>query len=186
MKALLIDHDDSFTHNLRHWLSPGFRDVCVVHHLKVTTDMVSDYDFIALSPGPKSPSDYPHSLELLKSVPNNKPVFGVCLGMQMMVHCEGGTILPYSPPLHGKTSLLKVSAPELASVADIKVARYHSLCCRPDAGNFRVTAYSVPDDVPMCIEHKTKKWLGFQFHPESFLTENSALIFNLVITWAKS
>ncbi|MGZ3691877.1 MAG: glutamine amidotransferase-related protein, partial [Pseudobdellovibrio sp.] len=58
MKALLIDHDDSFTFNLRNWLSPLFENIEVINHRDLLKQVSQEtYDLIISSPGPKSPAD---------------------------------------------------------------------------------------------------------------------------------
>lgn len=176
LKAVLIDHDDSFTFNLQHWLH-GFVDkVEIINHKNIHLHNFQSDDLIVLSPGPKSPSDYPHILNWLKNLDSNQPLFGVCLGMQLMTLAEGGVVTPYSPPLHGKTSRL-VSANEFN---DTKIARYHSLKC-DHLEKFNIVATS--ENIAMWVEHKNKKWLGVQFHPESFLTENTKALQNYIKSW---
>ncbi len=182
-KALLIDHDDSFTQNLKHWLRPVFDDVKVIHHSQLNSENILDYDLCVLSPGPKSPQDYPQTLSWLRRLDQKTPVFGVCLGMQMMVMTEGGLVKAYSSPKHGKKSKLKILKSKLAAFNELEVARYHSLKTEISLEFFDVLAESSDDQIPMWIEHKNKKWMGVQFHPESFLTENSDLYLQFLKSW---
>ncbi|OFZ30543.1 MAG: hypothetical protein A2622_09115 [Bdellovibrionales bacterium RIFCSPHIGHO2_01_FULL_40_29] len=177
MKALLIDHDDSFTHNLRHWLSAFTDHVEIINHRAVHNQDFSNYSFIVLSPGPKSPRDYPHMIEWLQKQNPAQPLFGVCLGMQLMAISEGAEVIPYSPPLHGKKSKLKS---DILPFDNIGVARYHSLCCA-HLNEFITLATS--DQIPMWIQHKSKKWMAVQFHPESFLTEQTFEFQNYLKKW---
>lgn len=163
LRALLIDHDDSFTSNIKAWLKKSFEVTLISHRDLLPADQ--HYDLLVISPGPKSPHDYPHTVQFLASLPPSQPVLGICLGMQIMNTCEGGTVQPYYPPVHGKTSRL-VSI--LSELNDAVVARYHSLACEVNQ-NFQILANA--NDLPMIIKHKNKNWLGYQFHPESFLTE---------------
>jgi len=176
--ALIIDHDDSFIWNIKFWLEPEFK-VSVINHAKIATANLTHYDLIVLSPGPKSPTDYSHSLELLSSL--TQPVLGICLGFQMMTIASGGSVETYSSPKHGKTSLLKAMKP----FDQLAVGRYHSLHCKP-GNDFNVLATSRDDHCVMWIEHKTKKQLGFQFHPESFLTESAQLYKKYIQDWMRS
>ncbi len=179
MKALLIDHDDSFTFNLRHWLLAFCQSVIIVNHQEVATQDFSEFDFIVLSPGPKSPQDYPHMITWLQKKYFSKSIFGVCLGMQLLTIAGGGEVKSYAPPLHGKKTQLQTNIPEFKN---LNVARYHSLhCC--ELNNFDLIAES--NDIAMWIEHKTEKWLGVQFHPESFLTEKSHLLQTYLYQWLK-
>lgn len=174
LKAVLIDHQDSFTYNIKAWLKPCF-SVDVIDADKIQTINPDKYDLIVLSPGPKTPSDYPASKKLLQNLTSKKPVLGICLGMQMMNEIEGGTVEPYYPPMHGKTSLINSVDKDYDQLL---VARYHSLKCNITT-NFEVIATS--DNLPMIIRHKNKKWLGMQFHPESFLTEKPENFLQMVV-----
>ena len=176
--ALIIDHDDSFIWNIKFWLEPEFK-VSVVHHAQTSSLNLKNYDLIVLSPGPKSPEDYPHSLDLLKSL--EQPVLGICLGFQMMAVICNGAVEKYSPPKHGKISLLKAKAP----FDQLAVGRYHSLRCKPGA-DFNVLATAADDNSIMWSEHKTKKLLGFQFHPESFFFFSADLYKKYILDWIQS
>lgn len=185
MNALLIDHDDSFTFNLRQWLRP-LTEVQVISHrdLSAATEYRFGADLVVLSPGPKSPADYPHTLAYVRNLPAETPVFGVCLGLQMLVHCEGGSITPYSPPRHGKHSQLEVLHPDLHALRGLSVARYHSLCCTGfTEQSFETLAISADDRLPMWLRHRQRKWMGVQFHPESFLTQQPELHLQKLKDW---
>ncbi len=187
MKAVLIDHDDSFTYNLRHWLKPLCSQIEVFNHLDFfkTATKIEAGALVVLSPGPKNPIDYPQTLDWLLSVPKHTPVFGVCLGLQMMAHTAQVLVKPYSPPLHGKKSKLKILSHELIELQGLEVARYHSLYCDFSGAQsaFEVLAVSADDGLPMWAQHKTKNWSGVQFHPESFLTEAADLHLAYLKKW---
>lgn len=181
MKALLIDHDDSFTYNLQHWLAPLFSEVQVLSHQKLSHFQLAD--LIVLSPGPKHPEDYPHVIELINRLSQRTPVFGVCLGMQLMVQACGGEVRSYAPPLHGKSSALQILDPKLNELQGARVARYHSLSCARLPTDFTLLAENESDRLPMWIRHNQKKWLGVQFHPESFMTEKAEAHRRLLADW---
>lgn len=182
MKIILVDHDDSFTYNLQHWLKPICAEVQVINHQNLKKNLQAN--LIVLSPGPKSPQDYPHVKNFIKNLSKQTPVYGVCLGLQMLVDMDGGKITSYSPPLHGKKSKLNVTSNFYNSLHDSQVARYHSLYCSEfSAESFETLATSQDDKLPMWLKHREKKWMGVQFHPESFLTEKSALHLQILNSW---
>ncbi len=173
-KAIIIDHHDSFTWNIKNWLSQSF-DVQIIDCAEINAHTNLTADLVVLSPGPKSPNDYPDTLNYLKSLPTHQRVLGICLGMQMMTVVSGGVVKPYSPPLHGKSSALIT---QNIKMNHLNVARYHSLMC--SVSDVYQTIAESEKNIPMIIKHKQKNWLGYQFHPESFLTENSEVYLDFI------
>jgi anthranilate/para-aminobenzoate synthase component II len=49
--------------------------------------------------------------------------------------------------------------------------------------NWRVTAYSIPDDIVEGIEHRTKPLIGVQFHPEYVIEARDAAGEALILNW---
>lgn len=185
MKALLIDHDDSFTYNLQDWLKPICEEIEVINHRNLQKNLHAH--LVVLSPGPKSPQDYPHVVEFIQNLSPRSSVYGVCLGMQILVHATKGTVSPYSPALHGKKSKLIVNAPEYKILDNSFVGRYHSLYCSDyDADQFETLATSADDKIPMWLKHKQKKWMGVQFHPESFLTAQPEAHLKILNDWLRT
>ncbi len=185
MKALLIDHDDSFTYNLQDWLRPLCEEIQVVNHRDLEKNLHAN--LVVLSPGPKSPQHYPHVVDFVKNLSGRSAVYGVCLGLQLLVQAESGQINPYTPPLHGKKSQLLIQEPRYNFLNNCQVARYHSLYCTEySQTNFETIALSEDDRLPMWLSHRTKKWMGVQFHPESFLTEKPDLHLKALSDWLKS
>lgn len=184
MKALIIDHDDSFIWNIKAWLSPFF-EVKILNHTQLRASQIidsKDYDLIVLSPGPKSPLDYNESLNFLNQSNSQQPILGICLGWQMMVQVTSGQVTPYQPVYHGKTSILISENSEI----NLKtVARYHSLITIPNS-DFNILAYSETDHHVMWAKSNLKKWMGFQFHPESFLTKDPLFFLNYLLDWIKT
>lgn len=180
--ALIIDHDDSFIWNIKAWLSDLFKVKVINHRQLNKINFKNDiYDLIIFSPGPKSPINYPHSIHFLNQIDRQQPVLGICLGWQMMVFAEGGEILNYQPVLHGKTSCL---VSENLLIHKNVIARYHSLITKP-SNSFKIIATSDNDHHVMWGQHNNKKQMGFQFHPESFLTEKNDFYLNHVLSWMK-
>ena len=64
------------------------------------------------------------------------------------------------------------------------VGRYHSLkFTEPfEAKNFEITMRCDISNVAMTIENNKEKIYGFQFHPESFLTENGNLLIKKILS----
>ncbi len=186
MKILLIDNNDSFTNNLEHLLVKeiaGARVAVVPHsdvlpcaenvaneHAKLSFD-VDDFDLFVLSPGPGKPQDYSGYGPLLDS---GKPVLGICLGMQIINEHFGGRISRLEGCFHGRTEKIYFAGHHLA------VARYHSLYCEIVGQGLEVIAAN-SQNVPMAIAHNERPLLGYQFHPESFLTEDAGVFIDYAL-----
>ncbi len=185
MKLLLIDHHDSFIYNIKAWLENTLFKIDIVNVDELSENLnesinLESYQGIILSPGPKSPNDYPKSLELLETT--NLPVLGVCLGMQMMLVKKDLAIEVLDNPKHGKSSEVVFFHPYFSELKKpTTVARYHSLGFKRDQDqNFFAKS---EDGVIMAYMSDDLKHLGLQFHPESFLTTESAVFAKIVRNW---
>ena len=65
-----------------------------------------------------------------------------------------------------------------------RVGRYHSLKLKEPffSKNFEITMRCKLSNVAMAIENRTDQIYGFQFHPESFLTENGNLLIKKILS----
>jgi anthranilate synthase component 2 len=166
----LIDHYDSFTYNIKSWLEYSGFTVSVHNYCEYIFN--GSCDLLLLSPGPKSPKDYPETLDLIDIATNKVPIFGICLGMQMLIYGSGGKIRKISPPVHGKSSQINIDEHKMfiGLTNKIEVARYHSLAAI-DVGPFNAIART-DDNILMAIADEKLRLYGVQFHPESFLTKD--------------
>ena len=177
---LVVDHYDSFTYNL----------VQLVEGLGMTTEVVrSDQapaeallerrpDAVVLSPGPGRPEDAGCFIDLLRILPEEVPVLGVCLGHQAMGLVAGGRV-ERATPVHGKASLVHHDGSGIfRGVRDpFEAGRYHSLVVDPESlpAELELTAWS-EDGTVMAARDRTLPRFGVQFHPESILTPEGPTI----------
>ena len=173
----LLDHRDSFTWNIVHLLEE-FEPVQVVDALAHQPyPQPQATDFVVLSPGPGSPEDYPRSLEWYRQLPSSTPVFGICLGFQMMAYEAGAEIIRMPEVLHGVCTTLNAHSDDFLHRGvplPIEVGRYHALTIRENenlARMYEVTAVDSTNGLPLAIEHLTLPRVGVQYHPDSFLTK---------------
>jgi anthranilate synthase/aminodeoxychorismate synthase-like glutamine amidotransferase len=191
MRLLLIDNNDSFTYNLAQQLLRLGAEVTVVNVDSLDTrNEWGSWDFsevektqgVVISPGPKSPKDYPVYTELLKRYHREKPILGVCLGHQILGDYFGAPTVRAPQVMHGKTSLIQHTGKSIFEgiSTPMNVARYHSLVVSAVPEGFEALAWTA-DAILMAMRHKTLPLFGVQFHPESFLTEEGdRLILNFL------
>lgn len=164
MRILIIDNNDSFTRNLEHLLALHTKAIIVVEPYARLADntLALNADLLVLSPGPGRPTDYPAHARVMES---GLPVLGICLGMQAINEHFGGETERLEGCVHGKPEVITFGDKTLA------VARYHSLYCAKIGTGLTVLTENLAG-TPMTIRHESLPLLGYQFHPESFLTEN--------------
>ncbi len=185
MKFLIIDNYDSFVYNIAQYLGELGVDCEVIRNDKISLDDIreSNYDAIVISPGPGTPEDKKYfgiCTDVIKEIGPTKPILGVCLGHQGIIHAFGGKVTNAGCVRHGKTSPIKhVDDPLFEDVKNpFRATRYHSLVgdktIIPDV--LQVTATAEDDSEIMAIRHKEYLIEGVQFHPESIMTEDGKKI----------
>lgn len=168
-QVLLVDHDDSFTHNIAEYLRKLGASVEVRNHKDLPAKPQATH--LVLSPGPGAPEDYPHVQAYLEAFAG--PVLGICLGHQMMAHATGAKVVEHHEVIHGKTSDLHEAKGFLQGFQGTPVARYHSLTVDPTSLQpHHETVASLHDGTIMALHYQLKPWWSLQFHPESMGTPN--------------
>ena len=173
-RILLIDNYDSFTYILLHLLQSVFRGTIEVIRNDAWREEELEkrvYDAYVISPGPKTPREAGLSNTVLRLFHQQKPILGVCLGMQCMNEFYGGTTVRSQNPVHGKASPVEVHKRYnlfRGVPSPFQAARYHSLECRVTSPELEVT--SSFQGIPMSLEHVSLPLMAVQFHPESFMT----------------
>ena len=181
----IIDHQDSFTWNVVHQFSK-FDEVYCSNYFEINKKKIDKCTTIVLSPGPGSPKDYPLTSKIYKKYKGNKKIIGICLGYQQILFNEKGKIIQQKNIYHGYQSKVKVTnESKLFNNSKIfKVGRYHSLkLFEPFKSNdIKISMRCTKTNIPMGIEDLKNNVYGFQFHPESFLTENGNFIIKKILS----
>ena len=181
----IIDHQDSFTWNVVHQFSKFDKVICS-NYYDINNDLLEGSDVIIFSPGPGSPKDYPLSSKIYKKFKGKKKIIGICLGYQMILHNEGGKIVQQKRIYHGFQSKIKTNNESkiFKNNQYFKVGRYHSLkLMEPFKSNsIRITMRCSETKIAMGLEDNKNKIYGFQFHPESFLTENGDILIKKILS----
>lgn len=190
LRLIFIDNFDSFTWNLVDEFARRGAEVEVWRNTATADHVMARAagdgpSLLVLSPGPGTPADAGCCIELVRRAAlGSMPLFGVCLGLQVMVEAFGGRVAPAGEVVHGKTSraihdggMLFEGVP-----SPFPVGRYHSLAASvmPDC----LEPLATTGDTVMAVAHRTAPQLGVQFHPESILTPDGGRIIDNVIQWA--
>lgn len=161
MRTVLINNNDSFTHILAHLIARTTGAAPrIIPYQDDLQFCLHTADRIIISPGPGHPDEYPAYGPLLDS---GRPVIGICLGMQIIVRHFGGSVSRLAGCVHGQKSLVTLGGKLMS------VGRYHSLYCDTVPEPLIVTS-ATQEGIPMAVIHPDLPVVGFQFHPESFLT----------------
>ncbi len=176
LRIFVLDNYDSFTWNLVQLLGRIGADVTVARNDEVSVADVRAVgpDAIVISPGPSRPETAGVSVQLVSELGPSVPTLGVCLGHQAIGVAYGAEVVRV-PPVHGKAaSVHHARGGSFAGLpSPISAARYHSLAIARESlpAELEVTAWS-DDGVVMGVRHRSHPVEGFQFHPESILTED--------------
>ena len=181
----VIDHNDSFTHNVVHQFSL-FDDVVCDNFHQINNSKLEKASAIVFSPGPGNPEDYPITSTIYKKFKGKKKMIGICLGFQQILFSEGAKIIEQNKIYHGYQSKIQViNKKSIFKMGEIfKVGRYHSLKVKEPfkINNFEITMRCLNSKVAMSFENKKDKIYGFQFHPESFLTINGNILIKKILS----
>ena len=176
MKILILDNYDSFTYNLVHMVE----DITGVYPNVFRNDeidiaAINEYDLIILSPGPGIPDEAGILKEVIKTYAGEKPIFGVCLGLQAITEVFGGSIKNMDTVFHGVATTMKVTNDDAVIYKGIptefEAARYHSWIATKKGFPKELEITSVDEfGAIMSLQHKEHNISAVQFHPESILT----------------
>lgn len=179
---LLIDNYDSFSYNLFQMVGSISPDIKVIRNDEMTVEEIRALapDKIILSPGPGRPENAGVIVEAAKTVCQDIPTLGVCLGHQAICQAYGGTVTYAKRLMHGKQSVAKIDkeSPIFKGLSEeIPVARYHSLAVDGNTvpEDLKVIAKTADGEV-MAVQHVKYPIFGLQFHPESILTPEGKTI----------
>ncbi|KAG2447499.1 hypothetical protein HYH02_007425 [Chlamydomonas schloesseri] len=181
--VVVVDNYDSFTYNLCQYLGDLGVDYVVFKNDEKTVDEIRAMNprGILVSPGPGRPIDSGISLQTVRELGPDFPLFGVCMGHQCIGEAFGGDVVR-APcgVMHGKTSpVFHTNEGLLEGLPNpFEACRYHSLVIKRDTipEDLEITAWT-EDGTIMGVRHKKHPHIqGVQFHPESIITQSGKQI----------
>jgi anthranilate synthase component 2/para-aminobenzoate synthetase component 2 len=113
-------------------------------------------------------------------------MIGICLGFQLILYNEGGKIRQQNKIYHGYQSKIKVNGKSKIFKKNkvFNIGRYHSLKLNEPyfSKNLNITMRCTKTNTAMAFEDNLNKIYGFQFHPDSFLTENGNFFIKKILS----
>ncbi len=191
--VIVIDNYDSFTYNLVQRLGEIDPNV-EIRVFRNDQLSISEIDAmspsrILVSPGPCTPTEAGISVDCVKHFAGRVPLLGVCLGHQSIGQAFGATIVRAPELMHGKTDNISHDNQGLfADIANPFIAtRYHSLVIKPTTLPEELTVSAWTDTGGerqiMGVRHRDFALEGWQFHPESFLTQPGIELLRRFLSW---
>ncbi len=124
------------------------------------------YDGIVVSNGPGNPEDYKVSIKnVSKALKDNKPIMGICLGIQLIGLAAGAKTYKLKFGHRGHNQ----PAREQQSGKCVITSQNHgyALDAKSLPSAWRVSYVNLNDNSVEGIEHRNKPFFAVQFHPEA-------------------
>lgn len=175
-KYKLVAFDFGIKYNiLRSMRQAGF-DIEVVNSRATAEEVLAlNPDGIFLSNGPGDPAalDYIHAE--VKKLLGKKPIFGICLGHQILTHAFGGKTYKLKFGHRGGNQPVKDLRTGKISIT----AQNHGFASDPDSlpDDVEITHINLNDDTVEGFRHKTYPAFSVQYHPEAAPGPNDAKYF---------
>lgn len=117
----------------------------------------------------------------------NKPVLGICRGLQVLSVASGGRLIPHVPDQFGEAIAHRldqfhsiehkvqiVPQSRLAKIleaTEVEIVSWHHQAVQSKPPGWQISAYA-PDGLIEALEHETHPWaIALQWHPEMSLND---------------
>ncbi len=166
-KHRVVAMDFGMKHNIiRHLASRGCRIVAVPAHTGAEEILALDPDGIFLSNGPGDPAALPYIVKTVRALLGKKPIFGICLGHQLLGLALGGRTYKLKFGHRGANQPVKNL---LTGRVEITVQN-HGFCVdlkSLPAGEVEITHVNLNDGSLEGMRHRRLPIFSVQYHPEA-------------------
>jgi len=165
-KGTVIVLDLGVKYNIiRNFLSRNIETIIVPYNYSYEKIMTFNPNGVFISNGPGDPKVYTEAIETCKRfIDNNIPMFGICLGNQIIGLAAGGTSykLKYGHRGGNKTVI------NIDTQKCYITSQNHGFCVKDfEKGGFKEFLKNIDDNSNEGIVHNNKPILAVQFHPEA-------------------
>lgn len=182
LKVVILNNEDDFAYTLGHMLRTMHADVSVVDSMAFDP-VRDDADIFIMGPGPGDPTDMTHPRmrrvqEIIDSLfARRKPILGVCLGHQALAVNKKIDVERQTHSTQGMQRLVTIAGKEY------RLGFYNSFS---PVFNDKARAHSDirfdKDENNRIVAMEGAGFAGFQFHPESIMSEDGASLLHHALT----
>ncbi len=163
----VVAYDYGIKSNILHMLGAQGCRVTVVPARTTADDVLAlAPDGVFLSNGPGDPEPLTYATEAIRGLAGKTPVFGICLGHQLIGQALGGRTFKLKFGHHGGNHPVK----QLSSGRVEITSQNHNYAVDPDSLNANevdLTHINLNDQTLEGLRHRTMPLLSVQYHPEA-------------------
>ncbi|MCL4139567.1 UNVERIFIED_CONTAM: hypothetical protein GTU68_005590, partial [Idotea baltica] len=172
----IVAYDFGIKRNiLRSLRQKGFEVEVVNSRTPASEVLAMNPDGVFLSNGPGDPAALDYIHDEVKQIIDKKPVFGICLGHQVLAHAFGGSTFKLKFGHRGGNHPVK----DLRSGKIAITSQNHGFAADGDAlpSHIEVTHINLNDDTVEGMRHRDYPVFSVQYHPEAAPGPNDASYF---------
>lgn len=184
MKFFIVNNGSALLDNIVHRITDAGHDYCIQEYSPFEVLDPKDADIIILSGGMQNEvADdlangvpwYRHEFDLIQNT--NKPIFGICLGLQMINVALGGTLKKLETLVESdsKKVTLMEDGKDLLGTSHLSVHEKHQWTVDRIADGLVLLGHS-EDGIELLYDPK-RSIVGAQFHPEKDVNDESKQLF---------